>query len=275
MAVPTDLPAPLDDHRARACRLNHVEFCRELGRWSGAGGAVVERDGLMLWATASDFPVSLNGVVRLDPTTPAALVIDTADEWFGARSTGYTVNVVEGADDDLRAAAEAVGLLVMRDSPQMVCAAPVPVPPSTEGVELAWVTTPSQVGAFAGLVDTAYQSLGAPAGAIRPSIVALDRVLEPQIETVLALLDDEPVACAQLLLSHGMGGVYYVGTLEAARGRGLGELVTAAVTNRGFERGAAFVGLQASPMGEAIYRRMGYRDLYRQAGLVRFEAPTT
>ncbi len=275
MAVPTDLAAPLDDPVALACRLNYVEFCRELGRWSGTGGAVVERDGLMLWATASTFPVSLNGVVRLDPSTPADQVIAFADEWFGARGTGYTVNVVDGADDDLRAAAEAAGLLVLRDSPQMVCDQPVVIPHPSDGVELVWLAEPTQVATFAELVDTAYQSLGAPAGAIRPSIVALDRVLDPHIETVLAVLDGEPVACAQLLLSHGMGGVYYVGTLEAARGRGLGELVTAAVTNRGFERGAAFVGLQASPMGEPIYRRMGYRDLYRQAGLVRFEAPAT
>jgi ribosomal protein S18 acetylase RimI-like enzyme len=275
MAVPTDLPAPLDDPVARACRLNYVEFCRELSRWSGPGGAVAERDGLMLWGTTSDFPVSLNGVVRLDPATPANHVIAVADEWFSARGTGYTLNAVDGADDDLRAAADAAGLLVLRDSPQMVCDGPAAVPDPGPGVELVWVDRPAQVVAFADLVDTAYQSLGAPAGAIRPSIVALDRLLEPQVETVLALLDGEPVACAQLLLSHGMGGVYYVGTLEAARGRGLGEIVTAAVTNRGFERGAACLGLQASPMGEAIYRRMGYRDLYRQAGLVRVEPPAT
>jgi len=270
MAVPTDLAAPLDNPDARACRLNYVEFCRELGRWSGAGGAVQERDGLVMWGTASDFPVSLNGVVRLDRSTLPDVVLATADEWFGRRGTGFTLNVVDGTDDDLREAAEAAGLLVLRDSPQMVCDAPVDGAPPADDVTLVWATTAAEVEAFAEVVDRAYQSLGAPAGAIRPSIVATDRVLEPHLEIVLALLDGEPVACAQLLVSHGMAGVYYVGTLEAARGRGLGELVTREVTNRGFERGAPFVGLQASPMGEPIYRRMGYRDLYRQAGLVRF-----
>lgn len=158
MATSPDPTDPLAEPLARSCRLNFVEFCRELGRWSGEGGALEERDGVALWATASDFPVSLNGAVRL----------------------------------------------------------------------------------------------------------------EPHLHTVLAELDGDVVACAQLVLSHGIGGVYYVATLEAARGRGLGELVTAEVTNRGLELGATSVGLQASPMGEPIYRRMGYRDLYRQAGLVRF-----
>ena len=59
---------PLADPVARACRLNFLEFCRELARWSGTEGVVEERDGVLLWATASEFPVSLNGVARLDPT---------------------------------------------------------------------------------------------------------------------------------------------------------------------------------------------------------------
>jgi ribosomal protein S18 acetylase RimI-like enzyme len=270
--VPPDLQAPLDDPLARACRANYVEFCRELGRWSGTGGAVEERDGLVLWATASDFPVSLNGVVRLDPSTAPEAVLQTAEEWFGARGRGYTVNVVDGADDDLRRAAEDAGLVVLRDSPQMVCDTPIEGPPPADDVTLVWARSPEQIEAFAELVDTAYQSLGAPAGAIRPTIAAYQRVLEPNMEVVLAVVDGRPVATAMVLLSHGIAGVYYVGTLEAARGRGLGELVTRTVTNRAFDRGVAVVGLQASPMGEPIYRRQGYRTIYRQAGLVRLPA---
>ena len=269
MATATAPPVPLDDPLARACRLNYVEFDRELGRWSGADGAVEERDGVVLWATASEFPVSLNGVVRVDPATPADRVMSLADEWFARLGRGHTVNVVEGVDDDLRAAAEAAGLVVMRDSPQMVRDRPCEPAPTPEGVVLRWADSIDDIVRFADVVDRSYQSLGAPAGAIAGSVVAHHRVLEPHVETVLAEVDGEVAACAQLLLSHGIGGVYYVGTLEEARGRGLGELVTRAVTDQAFERGATAVGLQASPMGEPIYRRLGFRELYRQAGLVR------
>ena len=68
-------------------------------------------------------------------------------------------------------------------------------------------------------------------------------------------------------------GVDRVGTVEAARGRGLGDLVTRAVTNRSLDEGAPACTLQASPMGEPIYARMGYEQIYRYRGLVRFEAP--
>ena len=63
------------------------------------------------------------------------------------------------------------------------------------------------------------------------------------------------------LLSHGVAGIYWVGSLERARGRGIGRAVTAAATNRGFELGADVASLQASPMGEPIYRAMGYETI--------------
>jgi predicted GNAT family acetyltransferase len=78
------------------------------------------------------------------------------------------------------------------------------------------------------------------------------------------------VSGAQVMFSNGIAGVYAVGTAEEARGRGLAELVTRTVTNLAFDLGAPAVTLQASPMGEPIYARMGYRELYRYANLTRF-----
>ena len=54
--------------------------------------------------------------------------------------------------------------------------------------------------------------------------------------------------------------------MPAARGQGLGALVTTAVTNLAFARGAASVTLQASPMGEPVYRALGYEPIYRALG---------
>ena len=95
-------------------------------------------------------------------------------------------------------------------------------------------------------------------------------VSTPNLVTVGAFDGDDLVSGAQVLFSHGIAGVYCVGTAESARGRGLAELVTRTVTNLGFDGGAPLVTLQASAMGEPIYRRMGYRDLYRYATHARF-----
>ena len=109
----------------------------------------------------------------------------------------------------------------------------------------------------------AYQTLGMPVEALLDSVQRFDRVLEPHIATVVAYDGDEPIAAAQAALSHGIAGVFWVGTLEAARGRGLGEAVCRWVTNWAFDHGAGAQSLEASTMGEPIYARMGYEELYR------------
>jgi len=52
--------------------------------------------------------------------------------------------------------------------------------------------------------------------------------------------------------------------------RGLGEAVTRAVTNAGFDLGARINTLQASPMGAPIYLRMGYQTVFDYRVYVRF-----
>jgi hypothetical protein len=75
-------------------------------------------------------------------------------------------------------------------------------------------------------------------------------------------MDDEPVAIAMTIVTDRVAGIYWVGSVERARGRGLGRALTAAATNAGFDLGADFASLQASVMGEPIYRAMGFEAIY-------------
>ena len=265
-----------DDTLARLGHLNHLEFSRESIRWSGRDGELVERDGLLLLAGATEFPVAYNAVARLDPAVPAADVLAIADGFFGAKGRGYTVmvNAHRGGDEDLAVAAEAAGYLRVTDAPEMVVRSPVEPREAPAGIELRWIADTGGVADFFAVGAEAYTSLGLPAHVPIEAMRAPERFLEPHLASVVAYRGDEPLAAAMTLVSHGIAGVYWVATLAAARGQGLAELVTRAVTNRGFELGAAVNTLQASPMGEAIYRRMGYEDLHRVYGYARFEPPT-
>ena len=75
--------------------------------------------------------------------------------------------------------------------------------------------------------------------------------------------DREPVTGAILYASHGVAGVGWVWTKPTHFGRRLAEGATSAVLADGFARGLAIANLQASPLGEKVYARMG------------FETPTT
>jgi hypothetical protein len=124
-------------------------------------------------------------------------------------------------------------------------------------------------------MGTAYESLGLP-GDIPPRLFADARaLLAPHIVAFVASLGDVPAAGAMTIVTHGVAGVYWVGTTPEARGRGLAELCTRAVGNAGFDLGARIAALQASQMGEPVYRRMGYYEATRYPFFVRFPAPVS
>ena len=267
--------AHAENELLRLAHLNHAEFCREMGRWSGHDGVVEERYGMLLWRTATPFPVVLNAGVRLYPGD-AGSALDAADDFFADRGGSYSLILSErdGADDDLAEQATARGFMAFDPEPEMVRRTPVDERPAPSGIEVRWVDDVAGVADFVAVSDAAYQSLGLPAGVITATVTAPERLLEPHLHTVVAYDDNRPVAAAQTLLSHGIAGVFFVGVIPDARGRGLADLVTRAATNRGFSAGAEILSLQATAMGEPVYRKMGWESVYDYRGMARFGSLT-
>ena len=268
-------PGGIDEGELRRlAHLNLIEYCREGTRW-GAGGGIEEFDGLLLYAMGTWIPVMSNGVFRLDDDVPAEDVIALADGWFEPRQRGYTVSVRDtGEDDDLQQACEKAGLAPWGDraTPEMVCTQRLSDEPLPAGAVVRFVHTEDDVADFAMVCSAAYGSYGMPRGALR-SIFSRPAALlaSPHIRTVLIDVDDEPVAGAMTIASHGMAGVHWVGTVETARRMGLGQAAARAATNAGFDLGARAVTLQSSPMGEHLYLRMGYERLFGYLVYVRYE----
>ena len=255
-----------DVNLARLAHLNYLTFGRDSALWSDRG-RVAEAGGVLLHASGTEFPFVFNGAYRTDPAVAPETALARADAFFGD-GRGYTL-VTGPGEEDLAAHLEAEGLWAFGTSPEMVCRhrlAPVEPP---EGIELRQATDEAGIADFVTVGSAAYPSLGMPDTAMAEAIDRFDRVLDPHIAVVVAYHGDAPVAAAQALLSHGIAGVYWVGTLEAARGRGLGEAVCRWVTNWAFDQGAAAQTLQASTMGEAIYARMGYETIHRYTSWLR------
>jgi ribosomal protein S18 acetylase RimI-like enzyme len=267
-APPTADPALLG-------HLNLIELSRESTRW-GSGGALEESDGVLLFATGSWLPVVCNGAFRTDPDVPAEVLVARADAFFAARRRGYTVMVRDTeADADLAAACRAAGLETFGEpAPEMICAAPVEAA-RPDGFDLRLVTTEAQVAELAAVTGAAYATYGMPVETAADLLSLPRRFLAaPNVVAVVAYDEaDEPLAAAITLLSHGVAGLYWVGTVEKARRSGLGRAVTAAVTNIAFDRGASLVTLQASVMGEPVYRAMGYQSIYHYEDWVRLRPP--
>jgi hypothetical protein len=247
--------------------LNRLEANRELTR--RAGGTVVDEDGLAFWLAVHPLPVLVNAVVRTDPRVPAQSVLERAGRFFASHGRGFSVMLHGSGDDDLAAACEAAGLPRVGDAPGMVLERRLAdaVPP--DGVGLRVVETAADAAEFARVNGEAYATYGMPADCAPAIVGRLDVLRAPHIVSVLATVDGRAAAAAMVMLTHGVGGVYWVGTTPAARGRGLAELCTRAVGNVAVDMGASLVVLQASVMGEPVYRRMGYREVTRYPSYAR------
>lgn len=246
---------------------NLVESVREFARWQ-KGGEIVERDGLLLIAGTTRFPVVSNAELRLDPQVEPAAVIEAARTYFGPRHRGYTLWIRPEIDMDLEAAAHSAGYAEISSSPWMILERPIAGHDLPAGLEIREATDERGILDARDVNREAYTSLQMPSSEVDAVYGLPHRALNPRCRTWVGYADGMPVATAMLLFTPEVAGVYWVGTIEAARGRGYAAAMTRAVSNAGFTAGARIVTLQASAMGEPIYARLGYRTIGRQKWLL-------
>ncbi|MGN6185499.1 MAG: GNAT family N-acetyltransferase [Thermoanaerobaculia bacterium] len=77
----------------------------------------------------------------------------------------------------------------------------------------------------------------------------------------VGFIDNQPVTMSSLLLANDLAGIYCVGTISKARGRGIGRAVTLAAMKEGRDRGATKSVLQSSEMGYGVYKAIGFEDV--------------
>ena len=254
---------------------NLIAFNRALTRW-GSRGALEEGGGAVLCAGGTWIPVVANGAFRSDDALDGAELVARADAFFGDLGRGYGIKVRDsGEDEDLRRACAAAGMELFGGAvPEMLRRSPLPEPAMVDDVTLRWIDDEVGVRDFTAINAEAYGTYGMPAEVLLELFDETVRLLgDPAASIVVARRGAEPVATAMTYESHGVASLQWVGTVPAARSGGLGALVTVLATNLAFEHGASSCTLQASPMGEPIYLRLGYETIYRYEEFVRWPKP--
>ena len=247
----------------RRAHLNLVESSRRMFLFD-PGVVLEEGDGWLFGAGSANHPAISNAVFRTDDELDPGELLGRAREFFGGlgRQFALWTRVGVEADEALIAAAVEAGHQNVHEMPEMILREPAAERPLPDGVALRRVASVEDGEAYWRIAAAAYASLGFP-----PEVFGSYEGLERQPpEDTVAFLGEAagvPVSIAMTIATHGIGGVYWVGSLEAARGRGLGRAVTVAATNAGFELEAEVASLQASEMGEPIYAAMGYETAYR------------
>ncbi len=102
---------------------------------------------------------------------------------------------------------------------------------------------------------------------IDPDYVAFERCLgweaDQPYRRFLARLHGDPVATSAMFLDAGVAGLYSVGTLPAARRRGIGTAISLAPLLSARARGYTLAVLESSSIGYTMYARLGFREFCR------------
>lgn len=237
--------------------LSLYEFLRENVRWADGGG-IFERDGMLFTVAADPFaPLSCAVRIASPSELPAAVFIESAARYYTSLGRGFSIRARAHIDTDLIAECEARGFFLLGDAPGMVLDAKLAEPDAID-CELRVARDLDTVRDFVSVVASGYATLGLPEPACTKLMERIERLLAPHLHIVVAYRDDKPVSAAMALLSHGIGGVYWVATAPSARGLGTAAHCTREASNYCFAQGARKVILQASKQGEPIYRALGF-----------------
>jgi hypothetical protein len=248
--------------RLERAHLNLIDSSRQFFELD-PGAAIEAEPGWLFGAGSATHPVISNAAFRRDDSVGAEDFLAGASEFFAARGRGFSiwVRAGEAADRDLASAAERAGFQAVYEMPEMLLAEELPTEPLPAGAELRRLTDEKEAADFWQVAKVAYASNGFPpevfAGYTNHSGLLADNVAAFTIH-----LDGKPAGIAMTIISHGVAGIYWVGSIDQARGVGLGRAVTVAATNAGFALGAEAASLQASPMGKPIYTKLGYETAF-------------
>jgi hypothetical protein len=252
----------LADSALERAHLNLVDSSRQFFELDP--DAVVEAEpGWLFGAGSATHPVISNAAFRRDDDIGAEDFVAHAKEFFAVRNRGFSiwVRVGQAADDDLVAAAEAAGFQAVYEMPEMLHSRELATEVLPAAAELRRLHVEDEAPGFWQVAKEAYASNGFP-----PEVFAgytnHSGLLAENVVAFVIYLDDEPASIAMTIVSHGVAGIYWVGSVERARGMGLGRAVTVAATNAGLALGAEIASLQASPMGRPIYTRLGYETAF-------------
>jgi GNAT superfamily N-acetyltransferase len=216
-----------------------------------------------VFAFVTGLPIAFfNGCLVLEPAAAADLA--AAVDWVGEREVPHKVFAVPELEPEVGTLVLASGFLPDEEPyPGMVLHplpdAPRPAPGVTVvAVDGAGLDEYLDVQVAAGLSASSAETL------FSPSFAA-----DPDVRLFTARLDGRPVGGSLALRSDAASGVYAVGTLEAARRRGVGTALTWAAIEAGREWGRDVIVLQSSPMAVSLYADMGFRTLVPYASFTR------
>jgi N-acetylglutamate synthase len=226
-------------------------------------GARFERRDGYTFLTYPTLPIpSFNGVWPDEDSAAEALGSALAEVEGEGIAAGVTTR--SGQTPAVDAAARALGLTAMERIPGMAATiGDIAEPPSD--LEVIRVAT---ADGFAQALAVAAEGFEVSEDFLAP-LYMLEVTGLDGFEVYLGRVEGRDVTTAIGYVIDGDLGIYNVATPAEHRGRGYGAAITSHAAREGLAAGAEFAYLQSSPIGESVYRRLGFREVVTYALLTR------
>jgi Acetyltransferase (GNAT) domain len=236
--------------------LNMQEMYREMARTT-PGGFVVERGGLVMVGAPHGTVVTNMAIVAA--RTDVDTIVYETQRVYGQSALPFSVHTRAHVDGELEAELAGRGFHEIAATPGMIVRAGDGVRAETPAdLAIRAVEDDADRAAYADVMAEAYAVYGTPEESTRAFFERMESVRGPTTQAYVGWCGDRAVSGATLYLSHGIGGIGWVGTRPSAFGCGYGAALTWRVVEEGVRRGVPWLNLQASPMGAPVYRRLGF-----------------
>jgi len=235
----------------------HLALCTVAERLAGVmeGARFERRDGYVLM-TFPTLPIpSFNGVWADEDS--AAVVLGDALAEVEAEGIAAGVLTRRGETPAVEEAARELGLTAAVRIPGMVANAGDLDGPTTSELEVVRVET---ADGFARALALAAEGFGLRADFLAP-LYMLEVTDLDGFKVYLGRVEGRDVTTAASYVVDGDVGIFNVATPPEHRGRGYGAAITWHAVREGFAAGAELAYLQASAIGESVYRRLGFREV--------------
>lgn len=224
------------------------------------GAKLYEGNGYIIYSIGVDTPdTHLNGGLCLDDEY-ADEMVKKAEEFFGELGFRYSFWVRGHDNEKLESILKHKGYKPSRQpgSAGMIIHEKINSVELPKGYRIKEVKSQSEIDDFIPIIK---ESFDKEEIVVNKMFSSKEVLIAPNIKSFIIYNDNIPVSSAITVLSSEVAGIYYVGTLESERGKGIGSYMVRISTNKGFDEGKSAVILQASKIGESLYKKIGYKTI--------------
>jgi ribosomal protein S18 acetylase RimI-like enzyme len=234
------------------------------------GGSIDQRAGHRVVVCPAIPVPGFNGVWIDGPDSSTAFDdLRRAVEEVDAAGVPCWLEVLAGVAPSFEAAAERLGFRPEESISGMVLRRDELIPGPPVDVDVARAEEPAALSEAASVAAMGFEVPVELFGPLYTRRVSAS----PNVDVFVARIAGEAVSTAVAWRGDGGVGIYSVATPPGYRRRGFGRAVTEHAVRAGFAAGADLAWLQASSLGEPVYRAMGFRRIGTYLILGREERP--